>query len=118
MVNHPPKKPSKKYFLEIKQYTFSSHSSSNSILSLNVGSSEVVGPTVICVGGEEEEDEEAETGNVYPVTDITQVDSSFDLQPVFDGSSFCADCSGHPTCDATLHRAARGEQNLWIEGGK
>ena len=32
--------------------------------------------------------------------------------------SFCADCSGHPTCDTTLHRAARGEQKLWIEGGK
>ena len=41
--------------------------------SLNVGSTEVVGPTVICVGGEEEEDEEAETAPVYPVTDITQV---------------------------------------------
>jgi len=37
--------------------------------SLNVGSSEVVGPTVICVGGEEEEDVD---GPVYPVTDITQ----------------------------------------------
>ena len=90
-------------FLNIKQNTFSLHSSSYPLLSLNVGSSEVVGPTVICVGGEEEEDEEAETPNVYPVTDITQVDSSFDLQPFFDGSSFCADCSGHPPCDATLH---------------
>ena len=38
-----------------------------------MGSTEVVGPTVICVGGEEEEDEEAETAPVYPVTDITQV---------------------------------------------
>merc|ERR1712223_968385 len=36
--------------------------------SLNVGSS-VVGPTVICVGGEEEEEVDHE---VYPVTDITQ----------------------------------------------
>merc|ERR550525_1542247 len=40
--------------------------------SLNVGSSEVVGPTVICVGGEEEEEEEEEGGEetvpVYPVT--------------------------------------------------
>ena len=43
-------------------------------LSLNVGSSEVVGPTVICVGGEEEEEEEGEeTAPVYPVTDVTQV---------------------------------------------
>ena len=46
-----------------------------SYLSLNVGSSEVVGPTVICVGGEEEEEEEEgeETAPVYPVTDVTQV---------------------------------------------
>merc|ERR1711990_569638 len=40
--------------------------------SLNVGSTEVVGPTVICVHGEEEEEEETETAPVYPVTDITQ----------------------------------------------
>ena len=45
------------------------------ILSLNVGSTEVVGPTVICVGGEEEEEEQAETAPVYPVTDITQVET-------------------------------------------
>ena len=37
-----------------------------------MGSSEVVGPTVICVGGEEEEDVD---GPVYPVTDITQVEN-------------------------------------------
>ena len=73
-----------------------------------MGSSEVVGPTVICVGGEEEEDEEAETTNVYPVTDITQVEPSFDLRHFLTDSS-CADCSGHPPCNTTLHRAARGK---------
>ena len=104
-------------FLEIKQQTFSSHSSSHSQISLNVGSSEVVGPTVICVGGEEDEEEEAETCNVYPVTDITQVEPYFDLQCFLLDLSR-ADCSGHPTCDTTLHRAARGKQELWIERGK
>ena len=93
-----------------------------------MGSTEVVGPTVICVGGEEEEDEEAETAPVYPVTDITQVHTFFTLLTLltlFDtcngfliNSSPVADCSGHPPCDTTLHRAARGGENLWREGGK
>ena len=60
----------------LRSSTLQPHPPIPTILSLNVGSTEVVGPTVICVGGEEEEEEEqAETAPVYPVTDITQVET-------------------------------------------